>query len=340
MNEIDEIEEKYTYKFKLFLDGIVCKDEEIEICKNLIIRRIIDPGSLTNLEIKFQVIDSSPKLFPLTELSGLFKSDKDWGSLSKTEISEKVYIYPAILRLFRLGAVFLHSIVIEPYNNTDSKKERIIDMNYASLIKYRKYYEINKEDKEVLEKIMNILQKPVTDVFLPMAKESVNHVFVALEMYNNAFLNIGTMEGRVRYYPSLIAFLVGALEALYLTGENEGSITRRLGQRAAIVLKPFINYHPQEIYNKVKDAYNIRSKYIHGDALPKKFKEKESLEVLSIAIFEFVRISILIFLQLSIIDNENDKKKNFLFEDLDHSLLDVKKACKLNNRLKTCFIPK
>ncbi len=64
------------------------------------------------------------------------------------------------------------------------------------------------------------------------------------------------------------------------------------------------------------------------------------LKALSIDIFEFVRISILIFLQLGIIDNEKEKKKKFLFEDLDHSLLDVKKACKLKNRLKTCFIPK
>lgn len=334
MKDIDEIEEKYTCKFTLFLDGIDCKEKEIEIYKNLKIRGIRDPVPSSNLEIKLEVIDSSSILFPLTELSGQFKSDKDCGDLSNTEIFAKIYIYPVILRLFRLGAVFLHSIVIEPFNSSDSKKERVIDMNYASLIKDRKVYEITEKDKQDLKKIMKILQKPVSDVFLPMSKEPVNHIFVALEMYNNAFLNIGPMEGRVRYYQSQIAFLISALEALYLTKVPIGSITRRLGQRVATVFK-ILGDNSLRSYKKITEAYTIRSNYYHSNVVSKKkVKEwnllKDRIGNLSKDIFQFVRISILVFLELSIF--RKSQKVEFLTL-IDNSLLDEGKATELKIKI-------
>ena len=272
----------------------------------------------------------------------LFKSDKNCEDLSNTEIFSKIYIYPIILRLFRLGSVFIHSIVIEPPNSSDSKKRNEIHINYAQLIKDRKIYEITERDKQELKFFLDILQKPISDVFLPMSKEPVNHIFVALEMYNNAFLNIGPMEGRIRYYQSQIAFLISALEALYLEKEPTESMTRKLGQRVASVFK-LLGYDSLESYKNIKDAYAIRSNYYHSNVAESKNEIKKwrklmkNIKNISKEIFQFARISILIFLELDIV--KKSQKEEFL-KLIDENFLDERKAAVLKNKIENTLFYK
>ncbi|GAI31280.1 unnamed protein product, partial [marine sediment metagenome] len=112
------------------------------------------------------------------------------------------------------------------------------------------------------------------DAFLPISKEPVNHIFVALEMYNNAFINIGPIEGRIRISQSQIAFLISALEALYLDKDITESMTRKLAQRVATVLK-LLGYNSLDKYKEIKKAYGIRSDYYHSNIVESKNEIKD-----------------------------------------------------------------
>lgn len=323
---------EYVYQFKLFLDGIVCKDNEFEIMLDEIVsnNEKYKPSEILkfkqiddspNPDIKFKVIGGSSHLSPITEISGQIKSDKDYMILKKEiseeekdkileEIFEKIYHYPVILRLFRLGSVFLHDVEITPYSESKEEESISTDLNYAQLIKDRKIYEISQEDKHKLKTILNLFWNPINNEYLPLSK-SGNHIFIALEMYNNAFLNTGPYEGRIRFYPSQIAFLISALEALYST-RNEDKRNRVI-KRTPMILENF-EYKPSKTRKKIKKAYVIRNLYYHGSYSESDLntwdKLKPIIEEFIDEMFNYARLSILVFLGLSKITRS--QKQEFL----------------------------
>lgn len=145
----------------------------------------------------------------------------------------------------------------------------------------------------------------------------------------------GTYEGRIRFFQSQIAFLISALEALYLDKNITESMTRKLGQRVATVLK-FFGYKSLDTYKDIKRGYTIRSNYYHSNIvkLEKEIKKwqnpRKKIETISEQFFQFVRISILVFLELDKI--QKSQKEEFLAL-IDESLLDEGKAIELKNKI-------
>lgn len=81
-------------------------------------------------------------------------------------------------------------------------------------------------------------------------------VFIALTQFQNAFLNT-----RFSGIAGQITSATMALEALYLRGEPE--LKHRLSQRVAMVVQHF-GIEPRGAYEVVREAYEIRSQYVHG----------------------------------------------------------------------------
>ena len=77
-------------------------------------------------------------------------------------------------------------------------------------------------------------------------------------------------------------------------------LNEKLSLRIAIALEPF-GYQTLEVYNLVKKAYDIRSRFVHGSKV-----EPKKIGVLPEKILDYCRVSIIMFLQLH---NEFDKEK-------------------------------
>jgi hypothetical protein len=142
---------------------------------------------------------------------------------------------------------------------------------------------------------------------LPIPFETpADSLSIAFQRYKDALLQPVTTE-------SQITSLITCLEALYLKADERMELTHRLGQRVSALLR-FHGFTPLEVYNDVRQAYDIRSTFIHGSQIEK--EKQQSAQELCKEIMEYARVSLLIFFQLK--DAEKDKVIN----RLDNSLLD------------------
>jgi len=125
------------------------------------------------------------------------------------------------------------------------------------------------------------------------SEEPTDPVRIALDRYERALMENGRPEGRILYF-------VMALEALYSESENE--VGYRLKQRAAL-FADFVDDDALAAARMVRQAYSLRSKYVHGN-LP----ETATFDLLPLA--ELVRKT-LIFLLVT------RRGKEELIRDLD-----------------------
>jgi len=109
--------------------------------------------------------------------------------------------------------------------------------------------------------------------------------------------------------PLVVGQLIAILESIYKFEERSNSSTVK--QRASKLLG-LVGFNPLEVHKTLNDAYSIRNKVFHGEATDAK-TNAEATE-LTRSLFDYVRLSILIFLYVA-------DKKNFL-KTLSDSLLD------------------
>ena len=127
-----------------------------------------------------------------------------------------------------------------------------------------------------------------------------------------------------------------SMECLYSSGP--GDLTRKLSQRCSLLMGKNDNVR-EEILNFLKDAYNFRSKIIHGDKLPKvKLSGRVLLDAEIVENLESInRMSLKKFLNLS--SHYKEKQKNSqIVRDLDIALINRKKLLeiKYNREKKSC----
>ncbi len=115
------------------------------------------------------------------------------------------------------------------------------------------------------------------------------------------------------------------LEALYLQKKEEGTLTRRLGQRVGKIMS-FFDKPPIKVKGIIGDAYEIRSAVVHGSKL-----KEESRQPILEDVIEYLQLSIITFLEM----NEEKSKSDFL-SLIDHSLLEKKAHEKLKELKEGC----
>lgn len=156
-------------------------------------------------------------------------------------------------------------------------------------------------------------------------------IIVAQEMYRNALYQPIRYEGK-------IAFAMASLEALFT--ENDGDFTYKLYIRVSQFLKMF-DYVPEneietKVFNKVKNAYDVRSKYVHGEKIsPKLMRKVRDISALYKEIMQITSECIVLFLRVfpNLSKNDKDKKEEIL-KLIDSSLISQESIKKIKGLLK------
>lgn len=132
---------------------------------------------------------------------------------------------------------------------------------------------------------------------------------IALERYETALFAEDPAER--------LAYAVMGLEALYMKGGETQELKRRLSQRVAKAMS-LLGLNPTKTYEDIDDAYDVRSKFVHGSR-PDKLEEDLVKRVL-----EYLRLSLLLYLDLSREKVNLNRVKESFINILDKALIDPK----------------
>lgn len=166
----------------------------------------------------------------------------------------------------------------------------------------------------ILPKALNPYESEQPETFLK----------IAYDRYCDSLFHQGRTEGR-------LAFAVMALEALFLGRDEKADLKYRLAVRVAKLLSK-LGFSGPEVRDRVREAYDIRSTYVHGGHLSPKDQARTEkrlgtkLEQLRLSILDYVRNVILVCV-FGNIDKDN------LLSLLDGSLLDATSEGQLDNLL-------
>lgn len=327
-----------SFNIKIFLEGIWVNDEELQILEDLKIRRIKSSDFEFNSSELMQNNFSSFqfKNIPYTILKWKYHlEDKNYNpiQLQSTILKDiRMLIYSFLF--FRLGSVFSRKSVLpsgilgrnlgfiaghgygECY--VDFTKGQITHSNKFLQIKSQHIYPLSKEDIPKLIQIISIFRKiKIKNIIFSTDKTYIN---IALNRFQNAFLNIESMESQISYG-------ISCLEALFSV--NPGELQRKLCQRISKLFNIF-GFNPLVINEILVKGYRVRSKYSHGQI---EKKSREELESLSLGILQCARISLLFFFQF---DNALRKKRNLLL--LNKKILKAENESKLEKERKKYFL--
>jgi hypothetical protein len=142
--------------------------------------------------------------------------------------------------------------------------------------------------------------------------------YVSYNEYNRIERAIGFIK-QARESTSIgakISYYVLVLECLFATN-GTSELTHKVGERCA-------NYIGSDtknklvIFKKIKELYDIRSKYVHGQPLGKQFNEGKDPSPLSVEADELVRK---VFVKVITEDGEKFLWKNDPFEDWVNSMI-------------------
>jgi len=310
--------EPLAYFAKVILQGVRLVSEKINISSDAVLQQPREED--TWLESPFPPLLPEPPT--LAEPSELTVMEIEMVTTHERELQEKIEQISKFLRLFKIGGVkviyaFIHSkapsmIPIEtfPLNTLPSPTP------YYT-------YTITQEDEEKLKNFWQEI-KGLIPILLNSAQtkeQNLGYLVVANTFYEDALLREGRIEER-------IARAVMGLEALLL--EDEQELAYRLSLRAAKLLG-LLGFEATDVQNRIKVAYNLRSKYVHGTLLS---QEEVQSRLRKISSPEDFLYSILNYLRLLIITLLLSKiPKKCLLSLLDNSFIDQNKERELIEKL-------
>jgi hypothetical protein len=129
-----------------------------------------------------------------------------------------------------------------------------------------------------------------------------------------------------------VAWAVACLEALYLGDDPTNELNYRLGLRLATLLRCF-GFPALLVKKNLRDAYMIRSKYVHGARPPKNFLP-ETMKSLVRTMADYARVSLLMWRTI------RDRKGREIFLDLiEDAILDRDRARELQAKCDAVALP-
>jgi hypothetical protein len=208
------------------------------------------------------------------------------------ETTGSFHVILSTLKLFKNSAVFIdRDIITEIYENGKKKSLKFIDNNYVVREKFGDSLIIKKDDIPVILKLYkknNIL------------KEDKNiNFFLAKNMLNYGMNKIHPGDAVIDYFTGL--------EAIFIRGSSDNLSYRLSILVAAILGKSQKFEEKKEIFEFIKDMYNLRSRLVHGD------RSKESIKFIIkklnrpnlLRLEEYLRNSLKLFIKRP--DNFNEE---------------------------------
>ena len=231
------------------------------------------------------------------------------------EIQQRMNKAIAILRLFKPGSI--------RYVSCRRYSDSIIDVmasgksiNANENSSLNKYLVIRKEEEKLI-KFWKLLDKHLPESFFLSRNQSTDNKTISYKRYSDALFRNGIIERR-------IANVIMGLEALFL--KNEPELSYKLSFRISKLLGLF-DHEPLVVRKTIKDAYSIRSTFVHGDQIKGKEKKKlddkyGNLNKLLLKVLGYLRVSIIITILC-------EKEKEELIRLIDDSLISKKRALEL-----------
>jgi hypothetical protein len=227
----------------------------------------------------------------------------DFPGTNDSQIRSRITQALAILRLFRVGGVEdlsydMHSDAILYAVGGPGRLESWATPTTDLLITH--------EDAASLPRHWQIMAAAIPRNFYS-GELSIDPIRVAYQRYCGA-LRSGLIE-------SQIGDAVMGLEGLFVKAEEKELVGLHLRNRCAKALSVF-GQNPLAVRDELKDAYNIRSVFLHGHQLPLKARKKldkeyGSMQSLLLKILNHLRLSILLLMSTRA-KSESMNKDNFL----------------------------
>lgn len=302
-----------TWNTYLWLRGIILDEERIDLDRSLVIRRPIPADFERELEAS-QLASGNlyPDEFPSAVVEYRFKKVNSADQFASWNAEHEVEALIQAFRLYKVGSVEIIRYEYTPdsyrcHGGTIGCDKPRINFQYA----------LSNHDTDDLNRFLgSLLDRIPSYMEMLDPPKNPNILGIPLPRYTDCLTREMGLEERV-------ASSVTCLEGLYMKDDETAELSFRLAQRVAVALR-HLRLDAKQVFADVKDAYKIRSKFVHG-AFVRDKRRKENSE-LSCRIMNYARISLVLFLQLDL--TGAGKKKVFL-ENLDDSLLDDNDAHRL-----------
>lgn len=296
--------------------GIALRSKKIKISNNVSIRQT------TKEDLEREVPEHSFGYMEHFEYPSAILSMENY-STGRTIDQMKELKAITILRLFKVGSVKYISAkrsseTLRMYFGGTSFPHDKTPSFITALVK-------ESEEKLLCHFWENIEQKiPIS--FLRISLKDSSYSDIAYHRYSDALIKEGTDESR-------ITNAMMGLESVYLKDEGEiQELSYRLQLRVAKLISQF-GYEPFEVTRIIKDAYDVRSKFVHGGLLNYKARAKladkyGSMQNLITKILDFLRLTVISSIMI-------DMDKEELIDTIDKSFLDAK----FQDRLEQFIVP-
>lgn len=180
---------------------------------------------------------------------------------------------------------------------------------------------IKESEEKLLVHFWKNIEKHLPKSFYDLIHIETSYSDIAYSRYCDALLKPGPEEFR-------ITNAMMGLESIFLRDGGElQELSYRLSLRTAKLISGF-GYNAFEISKIIKDAYQVRSSFVHGGVLSYKKKKKlienyGSMNELIQKLLDFLRLAIIISITITV-------SKEELIDTIDESFLDTKSQDKLN----------
>jgi hypothetical protein len=285
---------------RLWLNGIEVPEEPITVSDELSFRR---PRPEDLLErVHDDAIHYAHAFQPKTPFSCI--AELQGSESNPGELQRKAERIISALRLFRVGSVWGARIdfSIESFSIFGHGHSVFAPSNNARIS-----YALSQTDVPALLRFLKVVTSEVATPAFTTAEEP-NFLSTAFAWYSDALLTTGPNEKG-------IAAAVACLEALFLSDNPQSEITYRLVRRVASLLG-MCGWPATEIRKQLTDAYDVRSRYVHGAVpSPKKQLTYDQLFQLFRMTTETARIALLIMAQLTDWEKRNHSGMISAIED-------------------------
>lgn len=279
-----------------FIDGISIPDSQLVLSDKFILRAPMQEDLAEYIVLD----DFGGFSFPLAETWFSVVGEFVFDAISTGCAQEEFLRVVEALRLFRVGGVSTNRYRMR-------SRHSYLQGGTATLSgggpgsKSRFTYALSSSDIATLTKFLGDVA-PLLPNALQLDKAATEKE-IAFTRYRDALFQSGPSE-------SAITSAMTSLEALFLEGDPE--LTHRLAQRVSVFLR-VLGTQPdaQNIYDKVKKGYKIRSTFIHGSSS----KDRAGSDSLAPVLLEYARVCVLAFFQIAI-------PKSDLLKQLDQAMID------------------
>jgi len=295
--------------------GIILNEDEIELSSEIILRK--PKKEDFNIDVVWTPFfhPDFPEPSAILDITLQAKDREDLTNEIKKSITTLQLFRPMMIRWH------IYQINSESYNPCFQGKD-------PSLVKCSilKNYFLRENEVNKLKDFWKTVHPLVPEAFYSDHIKKIGYTAIAYKFYSDSLLHEGMIERK-------IANAVIGLESIFLKTINENKKSTQLIRRITKLFENQ-NFDSDKIKEIIGESYFCRSKYLHGELLSEKDKQRIALKNggdtnnLLTTVLDYLRISTVILLHFQF-----EKKKEFV-ELIDKSITDESANQRLSASLK------